>query len=97
MRFISKVVKQIEEELKDAEKYIHCANEYPEYASQYKRLANAEIEHFQILHDMVVEIINNYKMDKEEIPKEMKAIWDYEHVKFVEWATELKYKITQIK
>ena len=54
----------IEEELKDAEKYIRCANDhkedYPELADTFYKLSVEEIGHADMLHKQVVNLIMEY-------------------------------------
>ena len=85
MKVIAKIVDFIEDELDGAENYAKCAIkykiEYPKFATKLNELAKVEMTHVQQLHDEVVRFIEEYRRDKGEPPKEMLAIYNFEHEK----------------
>ena len=95
MKIIKKISEQIEEELKDAQKYIRDAynykDEYPALADTYYDLSVAEMGHVTALHDMVVKIINAYA-ETNPIPEGMQAIYDYLHEQHLKVARKIKAK-----
>lgn len=94
MKLVKKIVKQINEELEGAEKYIECASkykeEYPTIANMYYEMSLTEMTHVDKLHNAVVSLINEMKAKGVEIDPTMMAIYNYEHEKAVEEATEIK-------
>ena len=100
MKVIKKLSEQIEEELKDSEKYLKCAfnykEDYPALADVYYKLSLAEMDHVTMLHEAVVKIINDYSVEHP-IPEGMQAIYDYLHEKQVNWASKIKVKQEEYK
>lgn len=93
MTIIKKLVKMIDEELADAEKYADCAlkmrEENPSLAIVYYNLSLDEMKHMQMLHGEVVKIIEMYRKEHGEPPAAMLAIWEYKHEEHVEWAEKI--------
>ena len=100
MKIIKKISEQIEEELKDAKKYIQDAyrnkDEYPALANTYYELSVAEMGHVSMLHDMVAKIINEYA-ETNPIPEGMKAIYNYLHEQHIKTARKIKMKQDEYK
>lgn len=94
MKIIEKLSKMIEEELHDAEKYARCANrwktENQDLAQLFFRLSNEEMEHMNLLHNMVVQIIQEYRRTQGDPPERMLAVYDYLHEKQMKHATKIK-------
>ena len=93
MKIIKKISEQIEEELKDAKKYLQDAykytDEYPALAETYYELSVAEMGHVSMLHDMVAKIINEYA-ETNPIPEGIQAIYDYLHEQHIKKARKIK-------
>ena len=93
MRIIKKLVKMIDEELADAEKYADCAlkmrDENPSLALVFHNLSVEEMRHMNMLHMEVVKIIEAYRKEHGEPPAAMLAIWEYKHEEHVEWAEKI--------
>ena len=100
MKIMFTLSDQIEDELRDAEKYIDCAyakkDEYPELAATYLRLSKEEIAHANAIHEQVTKIIETYKQSNE-VPQHMKAFYDYLHSKYVDWALKIELKQKNFK
>ena len=100
MKIMFTLSDQIEDELRDAEKYIDCAyekkSEYPELAAIYLKLSKEEMVHANLIHDQVVKIIENYKQSNE-VPPAMKAFYEYLHSKYVDWALKIELKQKNFK
>lgn len=100
MKIIKKISEQIEEELKDAKKYIHDAYEYkdsyPALSKTYYDLSVAEMGHVSMLHDEVVKIIDEYA-ESNPIPEGMQAIYDYLHEQHIKNARKIKTRQEEFK
>ena len=88
MKIIKEIVKNMRDEIEDAEKYawaaVRAKAEHPDLAEVYNRLSNAEIEHTGMLHKQAVEIIDKYRRDGHEPPVAMQAVWEWEHERYME-------------
>jgi len=100
MKIIKKLSEQIDEELKDAKKYLQCANyykeDYPELADTYYDLSVAEMGHVSMLHDIVAKIINDYA-ETNPIPEGMQAVYNYLHEQHIKAARKIKMKQDEYK
>lgn len=100
MREIKRISEQIDEELKDAKKYLQCAynnkEDHPELADMYYDLSIAEMKHVTMLHDMAVRLIDEYS-ETNSIPEGMQAIYDYLHEKHMKTARKIKLKQEEFK
>lgn len=94
MRIIKKVTEQIEDELRDAERYALCAlkykEEYPELASVYNCLSNEEMHHVDLLHKETVRLIERHRSSHGEPPANMMAVYDYLHERQIDRAREIR-------
>ncbi len=94
MKIIKCLSEYIEEEIHDSEKYIKKAlavkNEYPEVAELMNMLSGEEMKHMNLLHNMVVKLIENYRKTEGEPPATMMAVYDYLHDKYIDEAKEVK-------
>ena len=94
MKIISELCDHIDEEINDAGKYAKLALEYkdehPDLAKLYNNLSLQEMEHMNMLHNMVVNIIQKYRKENGEPPESMLAVYNYLHKKQIEKAAEVK-------
>lgn len=99
MKIIEKVIDMIQDELDGAEEYAECAlkvkTEYPSLAKRFNELSQVEMQHFKILHTEVEKLITDYREQNGEPPKEMLAIYNYEHEKAIKKAAEIKAMIDE--
>lgn len=101
MKIIAKIVDFIDDELEGAEDYAKCAIKYkaehPKLAAKLNELADQEMGHMRQLHTEVVRLIDEYRATKGEPPKEMLAVYNYEHEKQIEKAAKVKHLIEEYK
>lgn len=94
MKIIEILSDYIDEEISDSEKYARRALElktdFPETAKVFYTLSLEEMEHMNKLHEAVVNLINKYRDEKGEPPKEMLAIYEYLHKKQIDRVAEVK-------
>ena len=94
MKMIKKIIDQIYDELEGSEEYIECAmkhkTDHPNIANMYYEMSLMEMSHVDKLHGAVVTLINESKAKGEEPPAHMMDIYEYEHEKIMEEATEIK-------
>lgn len=95
MEIIKSISQKIDSELEDAQRYIKCAyhvrEEFPRLADTYYKLSLEEMNHVTMLHDNVVEIINEFKKTNE-VPESMQIIYNYLHERQIKWAAKIKAK-----
>lgn len=100
MKIIKKISEQIDEELKDAQKYIRCAysykDDYPGLAETYYKLSVEEMGHVAMLHDVVAKIIDEFA-ETNPIPEGMQAIYNYLHEQHIKTARKIKVKQEEFK
>lgn len=94
MKLIKKMVEQIDKEIEASEDYASCALKHKEDNKEltdlYIKLSSAELDHTEWLHAHITRIIEKHKMEKGEVPVEMKAIWEYEHEKHIHKIAEIR-------
>ena len=96
MKIIKCLAELIEEELDDANKYIDLAmkwrQEEPDTADLFYELSTEEMCHSEKLHEEVTELIEEYRKEHGELPKDMMVLWEYLHEKHIETATRIRVK-----
>ena len=96
MKIIKCLSELIEGELIDADKYIELAmrwkNDEPDTADLFYELSTEEMGHMEKLHEEVAELIEEYRKEKGEPPKEMMVLYEYLHEKHIGTATQIKIK-----
>ena len=94
MKIIEWISDHIEEEINDAHTYIEKAlmtkKDYPRLAETLSKLSDEEMRHMTMLHNEVVNIIEEYKAKHGEPPKEMMIIYEYLHKKQIDRSAEVK-------
>ena len=96
MTIIKCLSEKIDEELHDADAYIDLAmkwkNDEPETAELFYTLSTEEMGHVDKLHQEVTELIEEYRKEKGEPPKDMMVLYEYLHEKHIGTATQIKIK-----
>ena len=101
MKIIEWLSEQIEEEISDGKKYAEKAlfwkQDYPKLADTLMKISEQEMQHMALLHNEVVDIIEDYRKKKGEPPADMLAIYDYLHKKQIEKSANVKAMQTQYR
>lgn len=101
MKIIETLSHKIEEELCDAKSYVTMAmevkEEYPELSRTLYNISTQEMEHMNLLHGEVTQIIKRYRETNGEPPADMMAVYDYLHKKQIEKSLEVKTLQTMYK
>lgn len=96
---ISQVVEMIDDELEGAENYalyaLKVKADFPKLAQKMNELAGVELQHVRILHSEVEKLIQGYREEKGEPPKEMLAVYEFEHKKAIKKAAEIRSYIEE--
>ena len=86
----------ITEEIRDADKYaqlaLHHKGANVPLADTFFKLSQEEMDHMNMLHDQAVRLIDAYRKDHGDPPKEMQAVYDYLHEKQMDAAAQVKAK-----
>ena len=96
MKIIKCLSEKIEDELNDAQAYIDLAMRWktdePETADLFYELSVEEMGHMEKLHKEVSELIEEYRKEHGEPPKDMMVLYDYLHEKHIATATQIRIK-----
>jgi hypothetical protein len=91
----------IDDELEGAQNYVDAANHYrlehPKTADEFVKLAEVEMGHAMTLHKEVVKLIEEVRTQRGEPPKEMMAIYEFEHGKYMKRAALIRTMIEGYK
>lgn len=94
MKIVETLSHKIEEELCDAKGYVTMAmevrEEYPELSRTLYNISTQEMEHMNLLHGEVTQIIKKYRETQGEPPADMMAVYEYLHKKQIEKSLEVK-------
>jgi len=101
MKIIKCLSEKIEDELSDAQEYIDLAMRWktdePDTADLFYELSVEEMGHMEKLHKEVSELIEDYRKEHGEPPKDMMVLYDYLHEKHIATATQIRIKQAMYK
>ena len=101
MKILEVLIDKMDDTLEEIEFYAtkahHCKTEHKALADTYIKVAEMHVDIYTMLHDRVVELINEEKRKGVTPPPEMMAIWNYEHEKFVKDFAEVKFMVEDYK
>lgn len=101
MKIIKCLSQLIEEELEDSAKYIDLAMRWktdaPDTADLFYDLSLEEMGHVDKLHEEVTELIEEYRKENGEPPRDMMVLYDYLHEMHIKTATQIKVKQAMYK
>ena len=96
MKIIECLSELIEDEIDDAEKYIDLAMKWkaeePDTADLFYELSKEEMGHMEKLHAEVAELIDEYRKEHGDPPKEMMFVYNYLHQRHIKYAAKVKSK-----
>jgi len=96
MKIIEWLSDKIEEEISDADCYakkaIMLKETMPRLADTLMKLSEEEMKHMAMLHNEVVDIIEEYRKKEGEPPSEMLAVYEYLHRKQIDKSAEVRAK-----
>ena len=94
MELIQRLSDSIEDEIKDAIKYVkiamECRDEYPAMAEAIYKISEEEMKHMAILHTQVINLIDEYRKQNGDPPEAMIILYDIMHKKHIQHAAEAK-------
>ena len=101
MKIIEWLSDRIEEEICDAhtycEKAIMVKQDYPRLADTLMKISEDELKHMALLHNEVVDIIEEYRRNTGDPPPEMLAVYEYLHKKQIEKTANVKAMQSQYR
>ena len=101
MKIIKCLSEKIEDELQDASDYIDLAMKWkqdePDTANLFYDLSVEEMGHMDKLHTEVTELIEEYRKENGEPPKDMMTLYEYLHEIHIAKATQIKIKQAMYK
>ena len=94
MKIIKILSEKIGEEIRDAKDYAKMAlmykEEYPELARTVYNISLQEMEHMQMLHNEVANLIKRFRDEHGDPPADMLAVYNYLHEEQIEKAANVK-------
>ena len=94
MKIIEWLSERIEEEICDArtygEKAMILKEDMPKLADTLMKISEEEMKHMALLHNEVVDIIEEYRKKTGDPPADMIAVYEYLHKKQIDKSAEVK-------
>jgi hypothetical protein len=80
-----------------AEKAHHIRTEHKALADIYIKVAEMHIDIYKMLHEQMIDLIDEERRKGKIPPPEMLAVWEYEHERLVKEFAEAKYLVEDYK
>lgn len=101
MHKILKLIDWMDDEIRMAEKYAeaaeHCAEEKKtSYVSTYTSMAKQELEHYDKLHRMLLDKIEEHSQDRA-VHDAIKQMYEYHHKEQTERVAEVRYMLSEVE
>ena len=100
MKLIYDLIYDIKEELEGANHYyrtaIYCKEKHSDVSRKLIEIAKTELIHANTIHQLIVDLIAQYKAKGKEPSEYMMKIYECEHNKYIEQYDELNYKINKL-
>jgi hypothetical protein len=101
MKILVNLIEKANDTMEEVEWYIqkafHLRATHKELADVYAKIADEHIGIYKMLHDKMVELIEEEKRKGNSPPQEMLAIWNYEHEKLIKEFAESKFLVEDYK
>ena len=101
MKIIEWLSERIDDEIEDAKVYAEHAllnkQEFPHLSDVLIKISEEELKHMALLHNEVVDIIENYRKTNGDPPPEMLAVYEYLHKKQIEKTANVKAMQSQYR
>ena len=100
MKLIYDLINDIKEELEGAKHYyrtaIYCKEKHSDVSRKLIEIAKAELNHANSIHQLIVDLISQYKAKGKEPSEYMMKIYECSHNEYIEEYDELNYKINKL-
>lgn len=101
MKILKDLIDKSEDTLEEvewyAEKSLILKMQHRQLADLYNKLAEIHINIYEMMHQQMVAIIDEYRKTGQEVPAQMQAIWEYKHKELVKHFAELKVMVDEYK
>ena len=101
MKILKNLIEKANDTLEEiewyAEKAHHIRHDHEALADTYIKIAEIHVGVYNMLHERMVDLINDERKKGVAVPAAMQAVWDYEHEKLVKEFSEAKYLIEEYR
>ena len=101
MKILVKLIEKANDTIDEIEFYAeqahHIRSENKSLSDVFVKIADMHVTIFNMLHERMVELIEDEKRKGKMPPDEMLAIWNYEHEKLVKKFAEAKFLVEDYK
>lgn len=101
MKILETLIEKMDDTLDEIDFYVekahHLRQDHKSLADTYIKVGDMHIDIYKMLHDKVVELIDEEKRKGVAPPPEMMAIWNYEHQRLIKEFNEAKFLVEDYK